>query len=306
MARVSRAVPGQRTDFTFGFLMAIMILSWALAFPFIKIGLESLSPVNLTIMRFVVVCSTLLVLLLVQPYKFSRLEKRDVPMIFILGFFGVMVYHLCLNYGEQYISPGAASLIVATIPLFVLLLATVFLGEKLTPKRILGVSLALVGVIIISLWGKPDLSIAVTNVLGAVAVVIAALMGAFYTVAGKKMLQGYSALSLTTYAMLLGSLGLLPFLTPSLATEVTAMPLAGWGSILFLGICSTVMGYLLWYVALKVKDATEVSVYLYCIPIVTILIDLFFFHEGITPLFLLGGFFILAGLLLTRSKQQNT
>ncbi len=289
----------------FSLLMAFMIMSWGLAFPLIKIGLQDLSPTNLTIMRFFVVCIILLFLILMQPTKFSKLSPKDIPWIFVLGFFGVIIYHLGLNYGEQYISPGAASLIIGTAPLFVVVSAIIFLNEKLTKKRIAGIFLALAGVIIISLWGKPGLVIEVKYISGALAVLVAAISAAFYTIAGKKLLSRYTALSLTTYAMLLGSIGLLPFLNSSLISEVTQMSLPTMGSILFLGVCSTVISYMLWYVALQIKDASEISIYLYCIPVITIIIDLLVFRERISYLFLFGAIFIILGLRIISLKIIN-
>ncbi len=280
-------------------------MSWGLAFPLIKISLQDLSPFNLTIMRFFVVSIILFFLILMQPKKFSKLSPKDIPWIFVLGFFGVILYHLGLNYGEQYISPGAASLIIATAPLFVVVSAIIFLNEKVTKKRIAGIFLSLAGVIIISLWGKPGLVIEVKYISGAVAVLASALSAAFYTIAGKKLLSRYTALSLTTYAMLLGSIGLLPFLNRSLITEVMQMSLLTLGSILFLGACSTVLAYMLWYVVLQIKDASEISIYLYCIPVITILIDLLVFRERISYLFLLGSVFIIFGLRITSLKDVN-
>jgi drug/metabolite transporter (DMT)-like permease len=143
-------------DFKFILMMLIAVIVWAFAFPFIKIGLDELSFINLTIMRFFIVCCVFLIILLFQPKKFSKLQKKDIIPIFILGFFGVIVYHLGLNYGEQYVSPGVASLIIATIPIQILILAAIFLKEKVTRTKLLGIILALSGVLIISIWGTKD------------------------------------------------------------------------------------------------------------------------------------------------------
>lgn len=280
-------------------------MSWGLAFPLIKISLQDLSPSNLTIMRFFVVCIILLFLILVQPKKFSKILSKDIPWIFVLGFFGVITYHLGLNYGEQYISPGAASLIIGASPLFVVISAILFLSEKVTKKRIAGIFLALAGVIIISIWGKPGLVIEIKYISGAVAVLASALSAAFYTIAGKKLLSRYTALSLTTYAMLLGSVGLLPFVNSSLISEVMQMSLSTLASILFLGGFSTVLAYMLWYVALQIKDASEISIYLYFIPVITIIIDLLVFRERISYLFLFGATLIILGLRITSLKDVN-
>ena len=108
-------------EWKFFLLMLLMIVVWALAFPFIKISLEELSFINLTIMRFFVVCVAFSVILLAKSKAFSKLHKKDIVPIFLLGFIGVMVYHFGLNYGEQLVSPGAASLIIATIPVLSLI-----------------------------------------------------------------------------------------------------------------------------------------------------------------------------------------
>lgn len=293
------------SNWQFVVMMIITVIVWAFAFPFIRIGLDELSFVNLTIMRFVVVCVTLLAILLLQPKRFSKLHKKDIIPIFILGFFGVMVYHFGLNYGEQYVSPGAASLIIATIPVFIVVLAVMFLNEKITLKKFLGIVLSLSGVLIISIWGTQDASIEIEYMSGALAVLVAAAMGALYTVAGKKLLSRYSALSLTVYAMLLGSLGLLPFLSKSLLDEVSAMSARGWIAVIFLGICSTVIGYILWYVALKIKTASEVSVYLYAIPVLSTIISYVLFDDKITLLFIFGGLLVIVGLVIVNMKTQQ-
>ncbi len=283
-------------------MIIITILSWGFAFPFIKIGLKELSPINLTIMRFFIVCMVFAAILAIKHKNFSTIYGKDIPKIFILGFFGIMVYHLGLNYGEQYISPSTASLIIATIPVFTVVLAAIFLDEAITWKKLFGVILALFGVITISIWGKPSASLEIKYVSGALVILLSAIMASFYTVAGKRMLKRYSALSLTVYAMLFGSLGLLPFLNGSIVEEVTKMSSISWIAVIFLGIFSTVIGYSLWYAILKIRDASEVSAYLYCIPVVTILIDLFIFKEKITLLFILGGILIIIGLIIVNKK----
>jgi drug/metabolite transporter (DMT)-like permease len=289
----------------FVLLMLIMVAVWALAFPLIKKGLEELSFTNLTIMRFFVVCIALTIILILQRSKFSKLHKKDIIPIFLLGFFGVMVYHLGLNYGEQFISPGAASLIIATIPIFILVLATIFLKEKITGKKLLGVLLAFVGVLIISIWGTSDVSIEITYIYGAFAVLIAALMGALYTIAGKKLLDRYTALSLTVYAMLLGSLGLIPLINTSLFEEVSTLSSEAWFAVIFLGLFSTVIGYLLWYLALEIKTASELSVYLYAIPVFATIISYIWFKDMITPLFVLGGALVIGGLVIVNIKNKK-
>jgi drug/metabolite transporter (DMT)-like permease len=282
----------------FPLVIALPIVFWAFAFPFIKIGLRELSPVNLTIMRLFTVCGIFLLFIVVAPKRFTPIRRKDVLPLFLLGFSGLVVYHLGLNYGEQYMSASAASLIIATIPIFTVLFAAVLLKETVTRRIVLGVLFSLVGTVLISLTGTAGDPFAVTYLSAAVAVLISALVGAGYTIAGKKLLERYSALSLTVYAFLFGSLGLLPFLSTSLVTQAAAMTWQGWGAVLFLAVLPTVVGYVLWYVALEVKTASELSVFLYFIPVLSTVISYFWFNEAITMLFVVGGALVIIGLLI--------
>ena len=290
----------------FYFIIALPIIFWAFAFPFIKIGLQELRPINLTIMRLFIVCIIFLFIILIVPKKFSKIQKKDILPLFLLGFVGVVMYHLGLNYGEQYMSASAASLIIATIPIFTVLFATLYLKEKITKKILVGIPLSLSGVALISLAGTSGNLFEITYISAAFAVLVAALVGAGYTIAGKKLLQRYSALSLTVYAFLFGSLGLLPFLSPSLITEAAAMTWNGWGAVLFLAVLPTVVGYVLWYVALEVKTASEVSVFLYFIPVLSTIISFFLFQEPITWLFIVGGTLVILGLIIVNKKNYKT
>ena len=289
----------------FFIIIGMPIVFWALVFPFIKIALEELSPVNLTIMRLLVVCIVFLILLIVKPNKFSKIQKKDIVPIFLVGFLGIILYHFGLNYGEQYISASAASVIIATIPIFVVVLAAIFLKEKITLKIVLGVLLSLVGVVVISTVGRSDALLEVKYISGALAVLLAAVLGAGYTVAGKKMLQRYSALSLTVYVCLLGSLGLIPFISSSLFEEVAAMSLTGWSVVIFLGVFPTVIGYVLWYVALEIKSASEISVYLYFVPVLSTIISYILFRDEITWLFVFGGALVILGLHVVNKQSSK-
>ena len=286
-------------------LMIIAIVSWAFAFPFIKIALEDLSYINLTLMRFFFVCLIFIIIFIVRKEKISKLHRKDIIPIFLLGFFGLIVYHLGLNYGEQFVSPSVASLIIATIPIQIVILAAIFLKEKINLKISIGVVLSLIGVLIISLWGKKNSDLEVQYLFAAFAVFIAALMGAIYTIYGKKLLERYSGFSLTIYATLFGYIGLIPLISPSLFNEVKNMSSMTWFAILFLAIFSSAIGYTIWYVVLEVKKASKISVYLYAIPVISTIVSFFWFNDEITYTFLLGGILVFAGLIIVNYKKQE-
>ena len=159
--------------------------------------------------------------------------------------------------------------------------------------------------LIISIWGKAQSILEIEYIFGVVAILIAAIMAALYTIAGKKLLERYNGLSLTVYAMLFGSIGLIPFLSQSLITEVTTMTMKAWFAVIFLGVFSTVIGYVIWYIALKLRSASEISIYLYAIPVLSTIISYFWFKDEITIMFILGCFLVLFGLYIVNMKKKE-
>ena len=284
--------------FKIPFIIILAVIFWSFAFPLIKIGLEELSPVNLAILRLSIASFIFLMIFIIKRKIMSPLQKKDVPFLFILGFIGISMYHVSLNYGEQFISAGAASLIIATIPIFVVILAVIFLKEIISKKIIAGILISVLGVLIITLWGSPDASIEIQYLSGAIAIVFASLVGACYTIAGKFFLKRYSGLSLTTYAFLFGNLGLILFLNKSFFEQVSNLSITGWIAVLFLAIFPTVIAYTFWYVALQVKPASELTVYLYFTPVLSTLIGFFMLNEMLTIFYIFGGFLVIIGFLL--------
>ena len=287
-------------------IIGLPLVFWAFAFPLIKVGLTELSPENLAILRLFIASMIFFVFFLLKRKKLSPLHKKDILPLFLIGFTGISVYHLGLNYGEQFISAGVASLIIATIPIYVVILACVFLKEQINKFIISGILVALLGVIIISLWGNPNTIIEINYIFGALAVILAAFVGAVYTIAGKKMLQHYTPFSLTTYVFILGNLGLIFFVRPSLFYQVSNLSVETWAAVLFLACCPTVIAYFFWYSALRIKPASELSVYLYFTPMLTTLLGFFFFNESITPWYILGGGLVITGLYIVNQQQKKS
>ncbi len=288
------------------FMIIISIVFWSVAFPLIKVGLVELSPENLTILRLSIATFIFLVVYVIKPTLFSPLKHQDIPMLFLLGFTGISVYHLSLNYGEQFISAGAASLIIATIPIFIVILAIIFLKEYISLKVGMGILISLAGVVIISILGNPDTDIEINYIYAAFAVLLAAFVSSVYTVMGKKLLQRYTGFSLTAYAFIFGNLGLIPFIRVSLYDQVISLSLGVWIAVIFLACFPTFVAYSLWYIVLHKKPASELSSYLYFTPILSTMLSILFFGERITVYYILGGVLVLGGLYIVNRKIRKT
>jgi drug/metabolite transporter (DMT)-like permease len=276
-------------------LIVILLLFWGLAFVAIKISLDYISPVTLTFLRFLVSSAGFALFFIINR---SSIPLTIIPRIAILGLVGFTIYHLSLNLGETQTSSGAASLVIATAPSFIALFSNIILKEKITFPRATGIMISFFGLVIVLM---PSLQIT-ENPLHALAILPAPLSAAIYTVLGKKLLRKSEPVILTGYAQFFGLLFLVPLLSHSTFEEASSLSLGGWFPILFLGICSTVIAYTIWYKLLKVAEATTIGSYSYIISLVAILSGYIILDEPFTLRLVVGGLLVIFGVYLIHKK----
>ena len=108
-------------DYRILMAIAFTLIFWASAFAGIRVGLKAYSPGNLVFFRFLTASSVLLVYAIITRMPLP--EKKDLPVIFFLGFIGITVYQLALTFGEIKVTAGSASLLIASGPIFTAILA---------------------------------------------------------------------------------------------------------------------------------------------------------------------------------------
>ena len=110
---------------------------------------------------------------------------------------------------------------------------------------------------------------------------------------------------MTIYAMLLGSIGLIPFLSYSIIEQVSNMSINTWFAVIFLGVFSTIVGYIIWYIALEKSTASEISIFLYAIPVFSTIISYILFKDEITLMFIFGGILVITGLAIVNMRNDK-
>jgi drug/metabolite transporter (DMT)-like permease len=280
--------------------LAVTIILWASAFAGIRAGLEAYTPGQLALLRFTVASLALGVVALLTRMRLPSL--RDVPAMFLLGFVGITVYHLALNYGELSVSAGAASLIVASAPVFTALLATAFLGERLLLWGWLGIALSFTGVALVALGSEGGFRFDPRAML----IMVSALSSSIYFVMQKPFFRRYSALQLTTFAIWAGTLLMSPYL-PGLAHALPLAPPGATLAAIYLGLFPAALAYVTWNYALSRAPASLVAPFLYLIPVLAIVIAWIWRSEVPITVSLLGGTLALGGVVLvnTRGKEPK-
>jgi len=279
-----------------------MLLSviWGLAFVAIKAADQVLSPVNLALLRWMLASALFLALLPIIGRAKSTFDRKDIPRLLVVAFSNVVGYHISLNYAETSISAGLSGLLITFGPVFIVLLSTLLLNEKVGAKVLLALLLAITGALILSVGSinANDFS----SFYGPMEVVLSALFYALFSVLGKPLVSKYGSAPTTIWAGVLGTAMLLPLLSSSFITQVESLPLNGWISVLYLSILSTVLGYTLFYTLIRHKSVSTISIQLYLAPIVGVVGGVVLLGESVTTLTVMGGALMLIAVALATKK----
>jgi len=280
--------------------VAVTVLSWASAFPMIRVGMRELGPLELASARFAVASALVLIWLAIRRPPLPT--RGDAARFLICGLIGISVYNGLLNQGERTVSAGAAAFIVNVAPILTAILATVFLRERFSPWGWGGALVSFAGVGLIAL-GQPG-GLAFGG--GAVLVAGAALCTAIYFVLQRPLVPRYGALACTAYTLLAGALFLLPFLPGALPRLIAPEGASLAATVVALGLFPAAIGYAAWTYALGRFGAARASNFLYLVPPVAALFGFAALGETMNVSTLVGGAIAILGVVIVNSLGRRT
>ena len=284
------------------------VVFWGFSFIATKVALKEVHPVALLAIRFGIGASLLLLFQIRKDRGFLRAySTKDWISIVFLAFVGIAGHNLLQAYGLLYTTAINTGWIIAIQPIFITLSARLFLGEKVTWRRVAGILLGFSGIFLIISKGLFSLSVfRVGSTFGDLLVLCSALTWATFTVGGRGFLSRFSPLA--AIAPIMGVGCLITFLFNSLRGEwsfILHLSLSAWLGILFLGVFCSGLAYFFWYSALEKKDSSLIGMYLYLEPFVTLIGASIFLRERIRWITLLGGGMTLFGVYLATWKGSK-
>ncbi|CAN7496980.1 DMT family transporter [Rossellomorea sp. LjRoot5] len=286
-------------------LYATMSISfWGISFVSTKAVLGTLDPYTLLVLRFGIGALFLLMLLLLKGYKLT-IPLKYIPHLIILGVLGVFIHQVIQATALLNIDASTAGWMISFSPVSTVILSMMFLHEKMTLPKALGMIIAITGVLMVTTAGSGQ-SIGFAANIGYLLMILSTLNWAVYSVLLKKLRIELPSLVITYYMSLLGFSLTIPFLIRNRGWEgISQLSNVEWAHLMFLGVFVSGIAYWYWAKALEVLDASKVSMFLYLEPVTTLVAALLLLHEKIFLISILGGVIIIIGVVIVNGQMVS-
>lgn len=295
--------------------LLVLALIWGINFSVIKRVLVELDPLAFNALRFPL-AALLLYLLLRLTRGAGALdlpEREDVPRIVALGLLGHLMYQLLFIVGMDLTTAGNAALLLATTPVWTVLLSFAAGHERPPPAVWTGIAVTVAGMVLVVLGGpepanelrRPQAP-AAPRLAGDLLMLAASMSWAVYTVGGRTLVRRYGPLPVTAWTLWIATpllvLAGLPWLGGGAVADLSGV---GWAGLLYAGGLGISVAYLLWYRGVQRLGSSRTAVYSNLVPVVALAVAWLWLGEVPTPLQATGAVVVLGGLTLTRARRRT-
>jgi len=278
----------------------VTVIIWSVAFVSNKALLAYISPIENMMLRFSL--AYILLLLLYPKWKLPY-RIKDELFFLLLGFLGIFIYFLLENFALKYTQATNVGLYMGAIPIFTALFAHFLThDEALTPNLISGFVIAMTGMGLILLEGVGF----ELRLRGDLLALAAAMTFALYSVLLKLAPSHYHYIVITRKSFFYGLILMGAYYSTqkdSLDLQMLQLPVV-WGNILFLGVFSSGLAFLLWHQGIERIGSIRASNYIYLVPLLTAITGIIALNETLTTQMLLGGGLILIGLYIAQRRAN--
>ncbi|MFP7469895.1 DMT family transporter [Niallia taxi] len=290
-----------RNQTTNGHIAALVtIFIWGITFISTKVLLTGFTPTEILFFRFAI---GFIMLLIIFPARMKVADRKHELLFICAGLCGVTLYYLLENIALTMTMASNVGVISGIVPFSTAVLTMLFLkDERLKGNFFVGFAMAMIGIFLISYNGKANFQL---NPLGDMLAAVATFAWAAYSVLTKKISSyGYHPIQTTKRVFFYGLLLMVPtlfFFDFKLELARFANPIYLF-NILFLGIGASAVCFVTWNTAVNILGAIKTSVYIYMVPVITVVVSMLVLHEQLTKLSAFGILLTLAGLVVSEVK----
>jgi drug/metabolite transporter (DMT)-like permease len=284
-------------------VFAVLTLIWGTTWAAIRVGLTGIPPFSGVAMRFGIAAVLLLALARLRRIPLGR-TARERRLWIVNGLCSFTVSYGAVYWGEQWVPSGLASVLFATFPVFVLLLAHLALpGERMTARTLAGALLAFAGTAVIfsadfeALGGREVRT-------GSLVLLASPMASAIGSVAVKRWGAGIHPVSLTAVPMALAAAIMGAAAALFERDRTFSFDAASLGALLYLAVMGSAVTFSLYYWLLDHGTATGTSLLAYTIPVVAVAVGILLFDEPLTGRVLAGSAVVVAGVALAAHPRR--
>jgi drug/metabolite transporter (DMT)-like permease len=283
--------------------LCILAVLWGSGFLFVKLALRGLSPSQLVLGQLAFGAFVLLITLAIRRQSLPH-TSREWAYLAGMAVLANIAPYLLFSWSEQRISSGMAGVLSGTTPLLTLLLARAFGLGRLTPPRVLGLALGLVGVVLLAApWHDRSRAVSLAGVLAALGA--AACYAGSYVYARLLLTnRGMEPLVLAAAQLTLGAV-LLSAAVPWIGRQPMTLSSSVVLSVVALGVLSTGIAYVLNYRLIQDEGPTAASMTNYLTPVVAVLLGIAVVGERLTWNLIIGTAMILVGLWIAEHSSAE-
>ena len=254
--------------------------------------------------RFACASVILLLICLIRGQLIPRLSVKMWVFVVLLGFTGVFAYNICFLQGLHTVQAGRASIIIASNPIVASVFAAVIYKENLSAKKLVGILVALCGVVLAITNGHFGVLFNFGLSYGDILIFCAVLCWVGYQLIGKYVMQELSVFYVVMLSCIFGMLMLLPCAWLEGGFDgIRQYPLKSWLAIVYLAVLGTVVGFLLYYRGIDKIGVSRASVFINFVPVFAILSGWLFLNENITVSLCVGAIMVVVGVFVTNRAK---
>lgn len=236
----------------------------------------------------------------------EKVERKDFKKLILCAAFGVTINQMCFFVGLNWTTPINASLIMILVPMLVLIVSAVLLGERMSLRKIIGISIGCFGAGLLIAYGQ-NIEFSSNGLIGDLFILINATSYAIYLVIVKPLMEKYHPLTVVKWIFTFGVIAMIPFgWNDLLAVEWSTIPPMIWLAIAFIIVCVTLMTFLFNGFALGIVHPSIVSIYIYLQPLVATIIALSLGKDQLSQEKILAAGLIFLGVFLVSRPSVKT